>query len=267
MGRGVVVVSTLAVLVVTSPARAQQPSCALSGTVVSEGGFVSGAEVSVGRFDKASLTDSAGRFRLAYLPCDRLAIQVRKIGFTVLRDTVIFGGPAEISRTFTMISVAQLDTVRTKADEIQYQVPRLQDFEARRKKNVGGYFIGEADLRKLEGVSLPSIMRGRFPGLQFTSYRSIEAARAGRSGSMNGDPPINPDDFRSPRGCWVAVFVDGILLFDGLPKKGELPPDIGQVMTLNLSGVEYYSGASAIPLQFKTTHSNCGTLLLWTRGR
>jgi hypothetical protein len=31
--------------------------------------------------------------------------------------------------------------------------------------------------------------------------------------------------------------------------------------------VEYYGSGANIPVQFKNLKNNCGTLLLWTRGR
>jgi hypothetical protein len=237
------------------------------GVVVSGSAAVSGAEVSIPRVDAKTSTDSIGRFRLTSVACGRVELQIRKIGFTVYRDTVSLTAGQETARTYTLISVAQLDTVRTTSDEIQYSVPRLQDFEARRKRNVGGHFIAEADLRKLDGVSMPSILRGRMPGLQFTYYRGIQAARGPRPGGAGDDPLMNPADIRSPRGCWMIIYLDGIMMFDGIPRPGSLPPDIGQFMAMSLSGIEYYARASTIPLQFKTTQSNCGTLLFWTRGR
>jgi hypothetical protein len=270
MGRARLAVP-IAFLIAAIPAYAQSQSCALSGTVVARsiptGAFVDRAEVSIPRLDKSTSSDSAGRFRLTGLVCGRHEVQVRKIGFTVLRDTVDLRIDSDSGRVFTLISVAQLDTVRTTGNEIQYQSPLLQDFEARRKKNIGGYFIGEADLRRIEGTSMQSILRSKVPGLQFTFYRNIQAARGRHSAGMNGDPRINPDDPRSPTGCWVTIYQDGVMLFDGTPKRGSLPPDIGQMMAGNLSGVEYYSGAAAMPLQFKNTLNNCGTLLFWTRGR
>ena len=260
-----------ALLLFATVGHAQENTCSLSGTVLSRsvatGVMIDGAQVSIPRLNKTTTTDSIGAFRLSGLACGRQEVQVRKIGFTVARDTVDLAPAEELRRTYTMISVAQLDTVRTTSDEIQYQTPRLQDFEARRKgRNVGGYFIGEADLRKLDHVSTSSLTRSRVPGLQFITYRGITAAR----GRVNlGERPSNmiTGDPKSPTGCWVAVFLDGILIFDGAPKTGSPPPDIDQFMARSLSGIEYYSNAGSLPFQFKTTLTTCGTLLLWTRGR
>ena len=276
MGRARLAVLAIALLIAAYPARAQETSCALSGTVVSRsmqaGALVDGASVSMPRIGKSVLSDSVGGFRLGAIPCGRHEVQIRKIGFTVWLDTVDLTQGQELKRLYTLVSVAQLDTVRTKGDEIQYQSPRLQDFESRRKRNVGGYFIGEADLRRVEHISIESTLRSRVPGLQFTYYRNIVAARGRSSNSTGingsgGDPRINPDDGRSPRGCWIIVYLDGSLIFDGVPKSGALPPDFNQIMAMNLSGIEYYPRAGGMPLQFKTTTTNCGTLLLWTRGR
>jgi len=261
----------VAFLVLAPPCQAQKDSCPLIRTVVARTeatpALIEAAEVSIPRLNRSTLTDSIGAYRLTEVACGHHEVQVRKIGFTVIRDTVTLVRGQTVARVYRLISVAQLDTVRTTNEEINYQSPRLQDFEARRKRNVGGHFIGEAELRKYDALTTPTLMRGKVPGLQFVEYRGIRAARGFGSASMHELPLLNPADSRSPRGCWVTVFLDGILIFDGTPRAGAPPPDIDQFPTRNLSGIEYYASAGTIPFQFKTTLNSCGTLLLWTRGR
>lgn len=268
MGRARLAVVAIALLIAADPARAQETSCALSGSVVSRsmqtGALVDGAAVSMPRLGKSVLSDSAGGFRLGAIPCGRHEVQIRKIGFTVWRDTVELSPGQELKRVYTLVSVAQLDTVRVDSDEIEYQSPRLQDFEARRKKNVGGYFISEATLRQMESQSMMTILR-RMPGVGIVPYNGQNYVRS--RGAGTSDQPL-PGRKGAPQGCWAPVYLDGLLIFDGqLDQFRPTPPDIAQFFPLNLSGIEYYPSAGSMPLQFKTTKSNCGVLLLWSRGR
>ncbi len=271
MGRGRLAVAAIAVLITAKPARAQAQSCALSGTVVARsietGAFVDGAEVSVPRQNRSTTSDATGAFRLTGLACGRNEVQVRKIGFTVWRDTLDLTAGQEARRVYALIGVAQLDTVRTTADEIAYQTPRLQDFESRRKRNVGGNFISEATLREMDnvGATFPSILR-RIPGLNVVFYDGKAFVRSRGAGGIKGDPALDSKP-GSPRGCWASVYLDGLMIFDGIPSDNIKPPDMGQFFALNLSGVEYYASAGSTPFQFRTTKTNCGVLLLWTRGR
>src|SRR5690349_9378750 len=144
MIRARIAACAMGILASASALSAQEATCALSGTVVARsvetGALVEGAEVSVPRQNRFVVSDTSGAFRFSGIACGRHEVQVRKIGFTVWRDTVDLTAGQEAKRVYTLIAVAQLDTVRTTADEIAYQTPRLQDFEARRKRNVGGYF-------------------------------------------------------------------------------------------------------------------------------
>lgn len=271
MGRARFAAFAIAFLVAANAARAQEPSCALSGTVVARsmetGAFIEGADVSVPRLNRSTTTDATGAFRLGEMACGKHEVQVRKIGFAVWRDTVDLTAGQELKRVYTLVAVAQLDTVRVTSDEIVYQTPRLQDFEVRRRKNVGGNFISEARLRQKDnaGATFASILRD-IPGLNVVFFDGKAYVRSRGIGSAGGDQPLGSGP-GSPKGCWAPVYLDGLLLFDGIISHDIKPPDMGQFFAANLSGVEFYPSAGSTPFQFRTTKSNCGVLLLWTRGR
>ena len=61
----------------------------------------------------------------------------------------------------------------------------------------------------------------------------------------------------STRPCLVKIYLDDIEL-------GEA--DDGLIRTWDLSGVEYYTGAS-MPARYRVSGSACGVLLLWSKWR
>jgi hypothetical protein len=223
-----------------------------------------GAAVAQGR------TDDRGRYSVAIEP-DARQVRATRIGYRPVTLAIIRGsGDATVD--IVMDVFRELDTVMTKAPEQRYNVPRLQDFEKRRLSGMGGHFVSEDVLRSMEQISMPSILRTRIPGIRLVSYRSMQFAASPSTPTMSidkGDRSVDPP--RGPKACWVSIYLDGLLIFDGVlknyPNSPEYPPDIGQIMAMNLSGIEYYPSASSLPLQFKSTRNNCGTLLFWTRGK
>ena len=247
-------------------AALQADAAALSGRVIRNGTPVVGAEVWVVFKDTTVKTDSLGRYRVGGLSAGPQIVQARRIGFAVKRDTVTLKARQEVRQDFIMDAV-ELDTMRTVGAGRAYDVPRLQDFEKRRLSGMGGHFISEDELRKHEGRSVGDILRTYTPGVRIESYKgglyvSSTSSPTMRASSLTSDP-------RSPTGCWASVYLDGIIIYDGRPSQGPTPspPDMKQFLAMNLSGVEYYGGAASLPLQFKTTTNNCGTILLWTRGK
>ncbi|HET9424767.1 MAG TPA: carboxypeptidase-like regulatory domain-containing protein [Gemmatimonadaceae bacterium] len=234
----------------------------LSGRVVSERSPVPNVQVWVVLADTMVVTDSSGRFRIAGLPAGQHLIQLRRLGFDVKRDSVTLRRREETVREFTMDGVPQLDTMRTVADAMKYDVPRLQDFERRRLSGSGGHFIGEMELRRNEQRTVAELIRSSVPGLKIVEHRGRRVISSTSSPNMNLKALPN----NGPLGCWVSVYLDGMLIFDGDGEPLD-PPDMSQFFGLNLSGVEYYGSGANVPLQFKNIRNNCGTLLLWTRGR
>jgi hypothetical protein len=56
-----------------------------------------------------------------------------------------------------------------------------------------------------------------------------------------------------------VVFLDGVRR----PPSGAGIDDVA--LPKDLAGIEIYSGAATIPLQYKTSGATCGVILLWTR--
>ena len=84
-------------------------------------------------------------------------------------------------------------------------------------------------------------------------------------GGGSAPPQAEPGQKDSPRGCWVAVYLDGLALYIGPPQPA---PDLTKILVRDLAGAEFYQGSAALPAQFSAIKSSdCGVLLLWTRER
>jgi hypothetical protein len=232
----------------------------LRGRVLRDGNPIAGAQVWVVFPDTTVTTDSLGRYRVGGLRAGLQMVQVRRIGYAVRRDTVLLRGREETVRDFVMDGAQLLDTVRSVGAGRAYDAPRLQEFEKRRLGGMGGRFISEDELRSHEGRSMADILRTYIPGVTLESYGGQLLLSSSSTPTMTQKGLPN-----GPRGCWVSVFLDGIAIYRGEPNSA--PPDMRQFLAMNLSGVEYYGSAANLPLQFKSSTNNCGTLLLWTRGK
>lgn len=228
-------------------AFAQQPATARAlplGTIdgtVTDTNLVALADATISILGASAqvVTRSNGRFRLVNVPPGLYRLLVRRIGFEpVLAPVQVTGG--DTSRLSVNLSPATttLETVKVKGQRL---TPAMQEFEARRKLGLG-HFITQADIEKrnVEGVSdllaaVPSVrMSGRWP----TAQRMY---------------PL--------KSCPFQVYLDGV----------KMPVDSARgidnvAIPREIAGIEVYSGAATIPLQYKSTsHAFCGVILMWTR--
>jgi hypothetical protein len=63
--------------------------------------------------------------------------------------------------------------------------------------------------------------------------------------------------------CFVAVYQDGVKLFEPGQSGAASRPDFSRLQVTDYALVEFYPGAAATPAGFG--NSPCGTLALWTR--
>jgi hypothetical protein len=256
--------SMAATLVLARVANAQ--TAALTGTVLrdSSGTVLSGAIVTVAELTLSATTNYRGEFRLSRLPAGRVAVTIRAIGFVVLNDTVTLTDGAGVDREFVLQQVPQdLNPVVTKAPERKYISPGLQEFEERRTKGVGGYFISEEQLRKEQNRDMVMLLIGQIPNL--TRIRIppnqvyVGTARKCAAGPV----------FLNCRGgnsyCPVTLYIDGALVY-----SAKQPVELPNLQTYRIdeyAGVEYYPGGASMPVKYNATDSGCGVLLLWSRER
>ncbi len=268
-----VVVTLGATWALASPVCAQSGAIAdsalLTGRVNNkvDGTPIVGAQVSLPALGRSVTTDSTGHFRLAGLPPGAQSIQIRRVGFTELNDTLTLVA-GELSRAYSMTALTPtLDTVRAKAEKPKWISPSLAAFEERLKSRTTGYFVTDSVFRANESRALGDILRARMPNLLFTYFNSHRIAVSGRKGCSGGAmggrcPP-------GMQGCFVAIYLDGNLIFNSKIAQFMNPagyPDIDVAFPVTqLGGAEFYASSALAPGGMQVDDDGCGSLWLWTR--
>jgi hypothetical protein len=228
---------------------------------------VGNAMVEIPALDRSTMTTPDGSFALAGLPEGRYRLDVHRLGFTVLQDSVDITGGETARRIYQMQRRSTApDTVRVAiADTTALISSRLRDFEARARKKSSGSFITSDVLRANDNQPLATVLRKYIPGIQAASYWGMELLQSNRGiDTFQQLPYAVPGDPRSPRGCWLTLYVDGVRTF--MSDGGQSAPDFSKFSTSDFDGVEFYPGGSTMPPLFNTTVANdCGVLVLWHR--
>jgi hypothetical protein len=247
-------------------ATASDTGAVLRGVVVTQtdGSPVAAADVWLTSLDVHARTDSAGSFVATGLAPGVQLVQIRRLGYAVLRDTLTLVAGHETSRRFTLTMQANtLDTVRTVAAERKYISGRLRGFEERRLSKQGGYFVTDSALRKNEGSTLPNIVSSRVPGLKVVNLLRtqvlVSTRKLCRGLVFQNKCGANPD-------CFVSIYMDGVLYFTAqMAETGATPPDLSKLNVGDLAGAEFYADGASAPAGMHTNDDGCGTLWLWTR--
>lgn len=264
------VVFGVGVLSALAAGSAEAQTGVLIGAVARDSGDhrLGGAEVSIASLKRVTTTNYMGEFRMDGLPPGQYLVSVRHVGFLAAIDTVDVKAGVQTLRDYVLVPApVQLDSVRVSAPERKYISPALRGFEERRKTGFG-HFITDSVLRQHDAERMSDVIR-RIPGLNLTAFRSAYYAESQHISGLTpvvwAEPWLKP---KSPKGCWITVYLDGTLLYNlSMGANGASATDFGHMNVTDLAGVEFYHGGASIPPQFNATDSGCGTLLLWTRER
>lgn len=204
----------------------------LAGTVRDANGRpVAGAQVRVLGTAASGRTDERGAYDFSGLPGGTQTLEVRQFGFGVVR------GPAELrndQRTRVDVQlekVASLDAMHVVAT----RKAKYPEFEQRRREAIGGRFLDEAQIKKLN-LNTVSDYVNFLPG-----FRAVHERWGGTRFLSIRDPDCEP-----------------VVLVDDLPIASltDLPTPT------MLGALEVYSGTAGAPPSHR---SACGTIIFWTK--
>lgn len=239
--------ATLALMVTGAGELAAQPTAAIAGMVADTAGNpLFGATVLVADSVGASLsavTDERGEFRIGGVKPGNVELRARRLGFApTVRQTRV-GNQREQRLDLRMTPLpTTLAPVVVQTSNAEFR-GRLAGYYERLRRRSGGQFITREMLEKKKYRSLSQIL-GQSP-----SVRAIGLRSGGGAVRMRGNS------------CRPLVWLDGVPM-----PAGEVDLDAFPVSTLH--GVELYLGQSTTPPDYtQSGMSNCGTILLWSRGR
>lgn len=207
----------------------------------SAGGVISGAHVSFKASAIATLTDSAGAFRIVDVRPGDAILEVRRLGYRPVSARVTVPAGSELEVVVNLAPVAeQLAPVQVRARAQPYD-SRLAGFMERKSKHVG-YFVTRERLDQMSSARFIDALR-EMPGV---------SARTLRGGVVTV----------SLRGARCAP----VFYMDGFPATAGVM-DLGMIDLSGVEGIEVYSGMSSIPAEFMTVAGgeSCGVIAVWSR--
>jgi hypothetical protein len=207
-------------------------TAALAGTVRRTGGApVAGAQAHVLGTAPVGRTDQQGRFSLSGLPAGTHELEVRQIGFGVVRRTVELRSGRTTAADVTLERAVSLDSVRVVARRLRYP-----EFETRRRWSMSGRFLDEDEIESRHATTLMNLV-AMLPGFRVQGDGPNATLVSSSSVGFGGMCPAN-------------VVIDGM--------QGRRINDV----PLSLVGaIESYPRGGG-PMQYARA---CGTLVIWTK--
>lgn len=222
-----------------------QGTVAVNGLVADVAGVpIAGAIVTIGGMSARSITDDAGRFSVSGITPGRVTLGVRRLGFSPLERHLAVSGGESVTRLVLNLTQlpSRVGTVVVRTSRMEYK-GRLGGYYRRLQRRTGGTFISRGQIDKKSAGSLSQLLK-TVPGINAFPLMS-----GGSAVRMRG------------RACRPIVWLDGVPL-----PAGEV--DLDAFPTNTLQGIELYLGSTNAPTDFAVNDgmSNCGTILLWSRG-
>lgn len=211
-------------------------------------------------------TGADGKFSFATAAGTPIVVRVQGVGFEPIQRRIDPVVADTVVHRFAIVALAQ----ELRAAEVIGEKPvtgRLSEFEDRRKLGQGR-FITDSTLTKNANRSLSEIV-ATMPGLRVARGMSNSAWITGTrgQGSTRNGGAISPSPQDQTRGarkaCYATVMLDGIYVYSG--RDSEPLFDVNSLGTATIAAIEYYAGASTVPLKFRGADTGCGLLIIWTR--
>jgi TonB family protein len=221
----------------------QSPAVVVGRVTAETGMALMGADVAVEGTQLRTTTDDRGEFRLPGVPAGSTQVRARRLGFRPdgVRINVPASGTETVSITLA-IATQDLQPVLVRGQSVRY-TGRLAGYYDRLERRTGGVFITREQIERERSGTLNQLLQ-RTPGI--TTFRQ-------RDGSVG----VRMRD----RLCSPLVWLDGSALSSGRVDLDTFDPS-------TLEGIELYLGSTSAPSRYSWSRdgSNCGTILLWTRG-
>ncbi|MEW5916824.1 MAG: carboxypeptidase regulatory-like domain-containing protein [Gemmatimonadota bacterium] len=257
-------------LSVALPALAQS-GARIAGRVVqktTKAGIL-GAEVKLAPDGRVLVSDSAGYFTFDGVAAGPVLLLVRRIGFAAESASFAVASNEDLDVLIEMRVVPQLlDTVAVTGRETPLVRAKLAGYYDRKRVGIGK-FIDGSELESEAGPLVDAIVirtpgskrvRARFGAIGWIATTRDAGARPQGTANMDDvDRRLGAD----PKACYPDVWLDGIKLYSS--NSGMRLFDVNSIPANAIAAIEFYVGAARIPVQYNSSNSNCGVLLLWLK--
>lgn len=241
-------------------------------TTQADGRPILGAQLLLPTLGRMAVSDTAGRYRFLEITPGRLLLVVRAPGYRPDSAHVTVGA-APVVRD---VALAVLPTV---LEEVTVSAParavpsKMRPFEERRAAGFGR-FIDRDFLARNAHRKTGDVVAQQVPGVRIRRGQSKAWASNGRAVAPSGcafcrvraDSVLDPADRAAGAvpACYMDVYVDGTLVYNSAAPGTPLF-DLNSIAPDGIEGIEVYTGAGQIPVQYNRTAGGCGVMLIWTR--
>ena len=255
-----------------SLAMGQAQRAVIRGTIHRDsaaGPSVEGVSVTIAGIG-GRVTSTNGAFFFGDVTPGSYGLAARRPGFRPKDGTIRVGSGDTITLTLVLEPSAEVLPTTTVTGQARAPSIGMGEFETRRAGGLGK-FLTTKDFEGRENATLTDVLRSNVPGIFFVIQPGGGFAAAGRHGppSLSLTPSGRTDLFGSPKPedqCYMQLWVDGqrIYTYHRPQDNGPNPPKLEQYAVAEILGIEVYRSAAETPVQFNTTGSACGTIVVWT---
>ena len=243
----------------------------LTGTVRdTTGAPIAGVEVSVQGISRTATTDRSGAFQLTGIPAGTSQVTLRRVGFSPQTTIMKFvDGENALGEVVLTAVPRELDTVRTREQELYRQYPLLREFDENRKIGLGQFVTRQ----QLE------VHRGGYMTPIFSQMRGVMMIRSANVAShawvanslvpstsctvledLGGTEAVTPVRDAACNYCFPAVFLDNSLI----APRG-VAANVGRFNPDQFEAIQVYMGDAQTPARYIGRGSGCGVIIFHSR--
>jgi hypothetical protein len=193
----------------------------------------------------SALTDPRGRFTLR-APQPGVYLIASSAGFHESRldgpVELLEGDALEVELRLSPESV-QLESIVVEGQRRIVRLNQVGFYD--RARGSGGRFFTHEDIERRNPLRVADMLRP-LPGVSVQGDQVVFNRSRGMRAFMGQGP------------CPANIWVDGLPLPQGMGSIDEIDP-------MRVAGIEVYSGAAQIPVQYGGANSACGVVLIWLR--
>lgn len=243
----------------------------LTGTVRDTiGAPIAGVEVSVQGTSRTATSDRAGSFQMTGIPTGTTTVTLRRVGYAPQTSIMkLVDGDNSLGVAVLTALPRELDTVRTRENELYREYPLLREFDENRKIGLG-QFVTRQQLEMQRGGFMTPIFN-QMRGIMMIRSTTV-ATHAWLANSyvpstsctvleeFSGTEKTTPVSDAACNYCFPSVYLDNSLI----APRG-VAANIGRFNPDQFEAIQVFLGDAETPARYISGQSGCGVIVLISR--